>query len=78
MQAINVVWLKRDLRWHDHAALECCFAETPFHSGKPSVIVAHTVKGKGVSFMEGELLYHYRNPSDEDLVAALAEVEAAG
>jgi transketolase len=71
-------WGVREIDGHDHAALECCFAETPFHSGKPSVIVAHTVKGKGVSFMEGELLYHYRNPSDEDLVAALAEVEAAG
>jgi transketolase len=70
-------WGVREIDGHDHAALQKSFAEVPFICGRPSVIVAHTVKGKGVSFMEGQLLYHYRNPSDEDLIAALAEVEAA-
>ena len=49
---------------------------TPFTPGRPSVIVAHTIKGRGVSFMEGRLAYHYKNPSDDDLIAALAELEA--
>lgn len=71
-------WGVREVDGHDHAELEKSFAEAPFIPGRPSVIIAHTVKGKGVSFMEGQLLYHYRNPSDDDLIAALAEVEAAG
>ena len=44
-------------------------------NGVPTVIVAHTIKGKGVSFMENQLLWHYRNPSAEDVVAAQKEVE---
>ena len=38
------------------------------------MIVAHTIKGKGVSFMEGQLAWHYKSPSDEQLAAALAEL----
>lgn len=41
----------------------------------PTVIVAQTVKGKGVSFMEDKLLWHYRNPSAEDVVVAQKELE---
>jgi transketolase len=44
--------------------------------GRPTAIIAHTVKGKGVSFMENKLEWHYRSPSDEQLVAALAEIGA--
>ena len=59
---------------HDHAALQRAFAAIPAEPGRPSVIIANTVKGKGVSFMEGELLWHYRSPSKEQLEAAVAEV----
>ena len=45
-------------------------------SGKPSVILAHTVKGKGVSFMENNILWHYRTPQGEEYEAALKELEA--
>lgn len=41
---------------------------------KPRVVVAHTVKGKGVSFMENRVEWHYKNPSDEQLANALAEI----
>lgn len=41
---------------------------------KPTVIIANTIKGKGVSFMEGKLLWHYRNPNDEQLKQALEEL----
>ncbi|MBQ3705497.1 MAG: transketolase [Clostridia bacterium] len=44
-------------------------------SGKPSVILAHTVKGKGVSFMENNILWHYRTPQGEEYEAALRELE---
>lgn len=71
-------WGVREVDGHDHGELERSLAAVPFLPGRPSAIVAHTVKGKGVSFMEGQLLYHYRNPSDEDLLAALAEVETVG
>jgi len=43
----------------------------------PTAVLAHTVKGKGVSFMEGDLNWHARAPSDEELAAALAELDAA-
>ena len=44
-------------------------------TGKPSAIIARTVKGKGVSFMEDDNNWHYRVPNDEELSAALAELE---
>ena len=49
----------------------------PAKSGVPTCVIAHTVKGKGVSFMEDKLLWHYRNPSAEDVEAAVAEIEGA-
>lgn len=42
--------------------------------GKPKAIVAHTVKGKGVSYMENKLAWHYKSPSDEQLVEAMGEL----
>lgn len=42
--------------------------------GEPTAIIAHTVKGKGVSYMENKLLWHYRNPNDEQLKQALEEL----
>ena len=42
---------------------------------KPTVIVAHTTKGKGVSFMENRVEWHYKNPNDEQLQEALRELE---
>ncbi|MGN0030433.1 MAG: transketolase [Candidatus Gastranaerophilaceae bacterium] len=44
-------------------------------SNKPIAIVAHTVKGKGVSFMEDKLEWHYKSPNDEQLEIALKEIE---
>jgi len=45
------------------------------HSKKPTVVIANTVKGKGVSFMEGEVKWHYKNPNDEEFKAGLLELE---
>lgn len=44
-------------------------------SDKPIAIIANTVKGKGVSFMEGKLEWHYKSPNDEQLKIALREIE---
>ena len=50
----------RECGGHDHAALR--EALRPGEDGRPLCVVAHTVKGKGVSFMEHNLLWHYRDP----------------
>lgn len=70
-------WGVREIDGHDHAALASAFSDAPFVPGRPNVVVAHTVKGKGVSFMEGKLAYHYQNPTDKEVAAALAELEGA-
>jgi transketolase len=71
-------WAVREVDGHDHEQLRETLAATPFTAGRPSVVIAHTVKGKGVPFMEDDLLWHYRSPSDEDLAAALCSVWQAG
>lgn len=65
----------REIDGHNVEAIEEAYAAVPFVSGKPSCIVAHTVKGKGVSYMENKLLWHYRAPRGEDLEIALRELE---
>lgn len=70
-------WGVREVDGHDHAELAAAFAALPTVAGRPSVIVAHTVKGKGVSFMEDLIAWHYKSPNDDELVRALAEVEAS-
>jgi transketolase len=70
-------WGVRELDGHDHASLLSALSAPPPLAGRPTVIIAHTIKGKGVSFMEGRLLWHYRNPDAAQLEAALSEVGAA-
>ncbi|HEX3685209.1 MAG TPA: transketolase [Bryobacteraceae bacterium] len=70
-------WSVREIDGHDVAALERNLAAVPFVPGKPSCVIAHTVKGKGVSYMEDKLLWHYRSPSEEDLRLALGELGAS-
>jgi transketolase len=68
-------WSVAEIDGHDHAQLEDTLCRVPFETGKPSVIIAHTVKGKGVSFMENRLSWHYRSPNQEQLAQALREIE---
>jgi transketolase len=70
-------WSVREVDGHDVNALSGAFEAVPFEAGKPNALIAHTVKGKGVSWMEGKVLWHYRPPTPEELVTALAEVEAS-
>jgi transketolase len=67
-------WGVREIDGHSHGEIAAALAAFPFEKGHPSILIAHTVKGKGVSFMEGKLLWHYRSPSDEQLAQALAEI----
>jgi transketolase len=70
-------WSVREVDGHDVTALGAVLDTVPLEKGKPNAIIAHTVKGKGVSWMEGKVLWHYRPPSPDELVTALAEVEAS-
>lgn len=59
---------------HDHAALKATLAALDASTGKPKVLLAHTTKGKGVSFMENTVLWHYRTARGEELEAARKEL----
>jgi len=69
-------WSVRQVDGHDVEAVEEALSRVPFEPGRPSCLIAHTVKGKGVSFMENDVLWHYRWPQGEQYEAALAELEA--
>jgi len=70
-------WAVREVNGHDHAALLEAFGRLPFEPGRPSCIIAHTHKGCGVSFIEDRPEWHHRVPTDEELEAALLELERA-
>lgn len=68
-------WAVEEVDGHDHAALTKLLQGVPFQPGRPSVAIAHTTKGKGVSFMENTVLWHYRSPQGEEFEAAMRELE---
>lgn len=70
-------WSVREVDGHDHAALAEAIDRANWPIGKPAMLIAHTIKGKGVSFMEGKIEWHYRNPTPDLLAVALAEIEGA-
>ncbi|MDQ3672762.1 MAG: transketolase [Gemmatimonadota bacterium] len=59
---------------HSHEDLQRAFDQASRHAGQPTCVVAHTIKGKGVSFMEGDHNWHAQVPTDEELHRALAEL----
>jgi len=65
-------WKVLEINGHDHDALIDAF-NSP-HENLPKLIIANTVKGKGVSFMENSLDWHYKSPNDEQLKLALKEL----
>jgi transketolase len=69
-------WGVHELDGHDHAALKAALIGPPTLAGRPTAVIAHTIKGKGVSFMEGQLAWHYKAADAAQLEAALAELEA--
>jgi transketolase len=70
-------WSVHEVDGHDHEQLLQAFQSLPLDPGKPNCIIAHTTKGKGVSFMEDSVLWHYRSAQGEEYKAALEELEAA-
>jgi transketolase len=66
-------WNSLEVDGHDIQALTTAFLSAPAPSGKPTAIIAHTIKGKGVPFMEDDNNWHYRIPKAEEISkAALA------
>lgn len=68
-------WNVIEVDGHDVAAVEKAFKQAASFKGKPTVLIAHTVKGKGVSFMENNPSWHGMAPNKEQLEAALAELK---
>ncbi len=67
-------WAVSDVNGHDMAAVIEALEAARAVEGRPAVVIAHTIKGKGVSFMEGNFRWHSRVPTDEELTTALAEL----
>lgn len=67
-------WAVKEIDGHNIQQIDETLTSVPFEPGKPSCVIAHTVKGKGVSFMEDKLLWHYRAPDKEEMARALAEL----
>ena len=68
----------REIDGHNFEEIERSLIDPPLNKEKPIIIIAKTIKGKGVSFMEGENLYHYKAPSDEEYQRALKELNLNG
>ena len=67
-------WSVREVDGHDVRAIADALSTAPWEPGKPGMLIAHTIKGKGVSYMENQVAWHYRNPSEEQLAEAIAEL----
>ena len=63
---------------NDMDQIAAAFAEAKATKGMPTAIIAHTVKGKGVSFMENQVGWHGKAPNDEEYSIAMADLEKVG
>ena len=70
----SFIWHVIDIDGHDLTAILAAFDEAKATKGKPTVILAHTVPGKGVSYMEGDFLWHGKPPNREQADIALKEL----
>ena len=69
----------REVDGHDVNALEQVFAAMPFESGRPSAVICHTVKGKGVAFAENNLKWHHKSSlKDSEIEDLMRAIEDAG
>jgi len=72
----NFGWAVREIDGHNMTEILGVLESLPFEAEKPNAIVAHTIKGKGVSFMENVSMWHYRGPNQDEAAKARAELEA--
>ena len=69
-------WSVRVVDGHDLASLSEALGAIPFETGRPNAVIARTVKGKGISFMEDDVTWHHRVPTDEQYEQAQQELKA--
>lgn len=67
-------WEVLEADGHDHNSLIKAFSNIPVANNKPTCVIAHTIKGKGVLFMENQVLWHYRTAKNEEFDAAMKEL----
>ena len=70
-------WNTIEVDGHDHLALKKSFALVNQEETRPTVLICNTTKGKGVSFMENSVLWHYRSPQGQEYEAASAELQVS-
>src|SRR4249920_2568881 len=68
-------WAVKEVNGNDVEELISAFRSLPFEKGKPSVIIAHTIKGKGVSYMENQLKWHHGVPNKDEYELAQKELD---
>lgn len=71
-------WAVKIIDGHSIKSIWDAFMAVPFECGKPSMIIANTVKGKGLSFAEGDYKYHHWHPGKEEAAIALKELSEYG
>ncbi len=67
-------WDAKEVEGHNFYEISKVFGSMTFDTDRPTVIIAHTIKGKGVSFMENNILWHYRSPDDEEYKTIMKEL----
>jgi len=70
-------WAVRTVDGHDFEALNEAFDSAPWHPGRPSLVLAQTVKGRGASFMENDAAWHHKTPTRDELEHAIDELDRA-
>lgn len=70
-------WAVKEVDGHNLDELEEALNNGPFEKGKPNFIIAHTIKGKGISYMEGNVKWHHGVPTQEQYELALSELAEA-
>jgi transketolase len=73
----NFGWAVRHVDGHDLDELKKTFDAMPFTEGKPNLVIAHTIKGKGVSYMENVSKWHHGVPSEQQFADAMSELDNA-
>jgi transketolase len=67
-------WDTIEIDGHNHSEIYEALRKDTIHGSKPRVVIAHTVKGKGVDFMENQLAWHYKSPNKEQLESAIGQI----
>lgn len=67
----------REVNGNNVSELVDIFDQVPFEAGKPNLVLAHTTKGKGISFIENQVSWHHHVPTDDEFATAMRELDAA-